>query len=78
MQLRQLIWLLLCGVIGVAQNPELGRVERRGDQATLIVDGPRPVDSAAMTLAQEFGIRVNVEDPGPGFAPSGGREHGCR
>jgi hypothetical protein len=34
-----------------------------GNEATLIVDGSRPVDSAASTLASEFGIRVNVEDP---------------
>jgi hypothetical protein len=47
----------------ISQNPELGRVERNGAEATLIVDGPRPVDSAASTLASEFGIRVNVEDP---------------
>jgi hypothetical protein len=38
-------------------------VERSGNQATLIVNGPRPVDSAAITLANEFGIRINVEDP---------------
>lgn len=46
-----------------AQNPEAGRVDRLGNQATLIVDAPRPVDSAAITLAQEFGIAVSVEDP---------------
>jgi hypothetical protein len=33
-------------------------VERNGSEATLIVDSPRPVDSAAITIAQEFGIRV--------------------
>ena len=27
------------------------------------LDCPRPVDSAAITLASEFGIRLNVEDP---------------
>jgi len=61
----------LCATIGLlasasflsAQNPEAGRVDRQGDQAVLIVDGPRPVDSAAITLAQEFGIAVSVEDP---------------
>jgi hypothetical protein len=61
----------LCATIGFlasasalsAQNPEAGRVVRQGDQAVLIVDGPRPVDSAAITLAQEFGIAVSVEDP---------------
>ncbi|MCZ2153231.1 MAG: hypothetical protein LC114_04910 [Bryobacterales bacterium] len=46
-----------------AQNPDAGRVARIGDRAVLVVDGPRPVDSAAITLAQEFGIAVSVEDP---------------
>src|SRR4051794_5297661 len=46
-----------------AQNPEAGRIDRFGDQAILVVDAPRPVDSAAITLAQEFGIAVSVEDP---------------
>lgn len=60
--------LRLCVTIGslscvAAQNPEAGRVDRLGNQATLIVDAPRPVDSAAITLAQEFGIAVSVEDP---------------
>src|SRR5438477_83425 len=60
---RLFLSLLWCGALAFAQNPEAGRVERNGDQATLIVECPRPVDSAAITLAQEFGIRVNVEDP---------------
>ena len=54
--------LCYCG-IALAQNPELGRVVRTGNEAKLIVEGPRPVDSASSTLASEFGIRVNVEDP---------------
>jgi hypothetical protein len=29
-------------------------VERNGREATLIVDSPRPVDAAAITMAQEF------------------------
>jgi hypothetical protein len=57
-----LFTLSYCG-IALAQNPELGRVERSGNEATLLVESPRPVDSAASTLASEFGIRVNVEDP---------------
>lgn len=44
----------------VTQSPEAGRA---GAQAMLTVDGPRPVDSAAITLAEEFGINVSVEDP---------------
>ena len=57
------ICLLLLPSVMSAQNLEAGRVDRHGDQAVLIVDGPRPVDSAAITLAQEFGIAVSVEDP---------------
>lgn len=57
------IGLLSLANIAAAQNPEAGRVERIGTRAVLIVDGPRPVDSAAVTLAQEFGIAVSVEDP---------------
>jgi hypothetical protein len=60
---RRFLFILCCGGIALAQNPERGRVERNGNEATLIVEGPRPVDSAASTLAREFGIRVNVEDP---------------
>jgi hypothetical protein len=29
----------------------------------LTVDGPRPMDSAVITLAEQFGINVRVEDP---------------
>lgn len=46
-----------------AQDAEAGRIERSGDQAILVVDSPRPMDSAAITLAREFGIAVSVEDP---------------
>ena len=60
---RRLLFILCCCGVALAQNPELGRVERNGNEATLIVEGPRPIDSAASTLASEFGIRVNVEDP---------------
>jgi hypothetical protein len=60
---RRFLFILCCRGVALAQNPELGRAERTGNEATLIVEGPRPVDSAASTLASEFGIRVNVEDP---------------
>src|SRR5579862_948857 len=60
---QRFLFLLFCCGVALAQNPESGRLERNGNEATLIVDGPRPVDSAASTLASEFGIRVNVEDP---------------
>jgi len=59
--------LCLCLVWGtaaaLAQSPEAGRVERNGDQATLIVDSGRPLDSAAITIAEQFGIPVSTEDP---------------
>jgi hypothetical protein len=62
--LRRLLPLMLCfGAIALSQNSEDGHVERNGSKATLVVDSPRPVDSAAISLANEFGIRVNVEDP---------------
>lgn len=63
MRLCVTIGLLPCAFAVSAQTPEAGRIERAGDQAVLIVDAPRPVDSAAITLAQEFGIAVSVEDP---------------
>src|ERR1700680_1695643 len=60
---RRLFLSLICSAGAFAQNPEAGRVERNGSEATLLVDSPRPVDAAAITMAQEFGIRVSVEDP---------------
>jgi hypothetical protein len=60
---QRFLFMLCCCGVALAQNPELGRVERSGNQATLVVERPRPVDLAASTLASEFGIRVNVEDP---------------
>lgn len=50
-------------LLAIAQPPEAGRIVRNGDTATLIVDSGRPVDSAAITLAEQFGIVVSVEDP---------------
>jgi hypothetical protein len=38
-------------------------VERNGSHATLIVDSSRPLDSAAITIAEQFGFPVNSEDP---------------
>lgn len=57
------IGFLSIGCAVLAQNPDAGRIDRRGDHAVLVVEGPRPVDSAAITLAQEFGMAVSVEDP---------------
>jgi hypothetical protein len=50
-------------VVLAAQEQEFARVLRNGDQATLSVFGPRPVDLAAKKLVDEFGIAINVEDP---------------
>ena len=61
--MRRMLFLILCSGVALAQNPELGHIERNGNEATLVVDSPRPVDSAAQTLAQDYGIRINVEDP---------------
>ena len=36
---------------------------RNGEQATLSVFGPRPVDLAAKKLVDEFRVAINVEDP---------------
>jgi hypothetical protein len=47
----------------LAQSPEEGRLERNGDQMTLFVDSPRPLDAGAMTLAVKFRLRISFEDP---------------
>jgi hypothetical protein len=57
------LYVFAGAIVGIAQSPEAGRIERFGSQATLIVDGPRPMDSAAITLAEQFGMNVSVEDP---------------
>jgi hypothetical protein len=49
---RRFLFILCCCGVALAQNPEMGRVERNGNEANLIVEGPRPVDSAASTLAR--------------------------
>ncbi len=60
---RACLWLPWGIATVLAQSPEAGRVERNGSQATLIVDSPRPMDSAAITIAEQFGIPVSAEDP---------------
>ena len=50
-------------VVLAAQGLEFARVLRDGEQATLSVFGPRPVDLAAQKLVDEFGVGINVEDP---------------
>lgn len=61
--MRGLYLCLVCGAAALAQSSEAGRIDRNGSQATLIVDNPRPLDSAAITIAEHFGIPVNTEDP---------------
>jgi hypothetical protein len=56
--------VIACSAVLAAQAPEeFARVVRDGQQATLSVFGPRPVDLAAKKLVDEFGVAVNVEDP---------------
>src|SRR5437588_10240105 len=54
--------VILSGLLA-AQGQEFARVLRNGEQATLSVFGPRPVDLAAKKLVDEFGVAINVEDP---------------
>ena len=60
---RLCLCLLWASAIALPQSPEAGRVERYETQATLIVDSGRPLDSAAITIAEQFGFPVNSEDP---------------
>lgn len=60
---RLSLCLLWASAIALPQSPEAGRVERYDTQATLIVDSGRPLDSAAITIAEQFGIPVSSEDP---------------
>jgi len=56
----------LCFLIAVAiwaQDPEQGYIDLSSSEAILKVDAPRPVDSAAKTLAVKYGIVINSEDP---------------
>jgi hypothetical protein len=55
--------LLPAALLAQTQNPEAGRIEIFGLQATLTVDTPRPLDSVAQTLAERYRLLVNVEDP---------------
>jgi len=48
---------------GLGQSSEEGQIQRAGDRSILTINSPRPLDSAAMTLAQHFGMNVSVEDP---------------
>jgi hypothetical protein len=61
--MARLAFVLLCAGAALAQTSEVGRVERDGREAVLTVEGPRPLDLAAMTIVREFGIPVSCEDP---------------
>ena len=64
--MRTLVACLVCGLAvghALGQSPEAGRIVHTGDVATLTVDSPCPLDSAAITLSEQLHIRVNVEDP---------------
>src|SRR5205814_10293668 len=59
---------LSCMAIGAAvllsaQQEEGARILRNGDEATLSAFSARPLDSAAISLAEQYGLVVNVEDP---------------
>src|SRR5436190_21321220 len=55
--------VIALSVVLASQGQEFARVLRNGEQATLSVFGPRPVDVAAKKLVDEFGVVINVEDP---------------
>lgn len=51
----------VCLVMG--QTAEEVRIERHGDRALLVSNSYRPVHDAAIELAKNYGVRINVEDP---------------
>lgn len=55
--------IIAASVVLSGQGQESAHVLRSGSEATLSVFGVRPVDLAAKTLADEFGVAINVEDP---------------
>jgi hypothetical protein len=56
--------ILLALTAAVAgQSQTFARVIRNGNEAVLSVLDPRPLDAAAVLLAREFGLQINVEDP---------------
>lgn len=61
--MRELCACLLFSAAVLAQSPEAARILRDGTRATLIADSPRPLDSAAIAIAEQFGIAVSTEDP---------------
>jgi hypothetical protein len=63
MPIRILLIILLVTLAVWAQDPELGHIEFFPHEAVLSVASPRPIDSAARTLARKYGIVINSEDP---------------
>lgn len=59
----KVVLLVILAAAALAQDPELGRIETGKYDAKLIVDFPRPVDSAVKTLVEKYGIPVSSEDP---------------
>src|SRR5258708_12938374 len=55
------LYVFAGAIVGIAQSPEAGRIERFGSQATLIVDGPSPIDSPATTLPDHFTINLRTQ-----------------
>lgn len=55
--------VIALSVVLASQGQEYARLLRNGEQATLSVFGPRPVDLAAKKLVEEFRLAINVEDP---------------
>ncbi len=60
--MRMLITFLIATAAVWARDPGLGRIDVSSHEAVLTVDAPRPLDSAAKTLAQKYGIVINSED----------------
>jgi hypothetical protein len=46
-----------------AQSTECAEITASGDEATLVADSIRPIDSIANKLAQHYGILISAEEP---------------
>jgi hypothetical protein len=61
--LRILTFLFAFCLAADAQSTECAKVTTTGDEATLVADSIRPIDSIANKLAQRYGIIVSAEEP---------------
>ena len=59
----RLISLLPLIVAASSNNPEAGTISVSGSVAILRVESPRPLDSAAVTVAETYHWVINAEDP---------------